>query len=48
MTEEIPHLATDRPWERANLVIAGNTAERAPDRGDLLVAAQSRALDGII
>lgn len=48
MTEEIPHLATDRPWERANMVIAGNTPEPAPDRRDLLVAAQSRALDGII
>ena len=46
LTEEIPHLETDRPWERADLVIAGNTAEPAPGRGDLRVAAQSRVLDG--
>lgn len=46
LAEEIPHLSIDRPWERANLVIAGNTAEAVPDRGALLVAAQSRDLDG--
>jgi uridine kinase len=43
MTEEIPHLAADRPWERADLVLAGTDIGISVGAEDLVVAAQSLA-----
>jgi len=40
MTEELPHLAADRPWERADLVVAG-TEVGVGVRGTALAVAMS-------
>jgi uridine kinase len=44
MTEELPHLAGDRPWERANLVVAGTDVAVTHGVGDLVVAVRSQLL----
>jgi hypothetical protein len=31
MAEELPFFARDRPWERADLILAGTSAEPPPD-----------------
>lgn len=41
MIEELPHLANDRPWERADLVVAGTDTGTAYGEGDLVVSARS-------
>jgi hypothetical protein len=42
MTEEIPFLAADRPWERATIIVAG-TADVAYDPiGEVVIAAPAR------
>jgi hypothetical protein len=44
MTEELPHLTADRPWERAELVVAGTDIAVTGGAGDLVVAVRSRLL----
>lgn len=44
MAEELPHLATDRPWERADLVVAGTDVGVHAGQEDLIVATRSPLL----
>lgn len=41
MAEELPHLAADRPWGRADLVVAGTGVGARPAPGDVTVATRS-------
>jgi hypothetical protein len=38
MTEEIPFLATDRPWERATIIVAGTTDITYDPIGEVVMA----------
>jgi len=44
MTEELPHLAADRPWERADLVVARTDLDIRVGENDLVVGSRSPAL----
>jgi hypothetical protein len=44
MTEELPHLADDRPWERADLIVAGTDVAVRGHDADIVIAERSPLL----
>jgi len=42
MAEEIPFLAVDRPWERANVIVAGTTNITHDPVGEVVIAEPCR------